>query len=247
MRIRREVIPCIALGWCVGAALYGVSASTHASTIPGWVALLTLLATASLLWFFRDPDRTPPTDTDLIVSAADGTVHTVTRLPAEEFQPLCTQFGLTAAQTAQMDRLNSGDVTRISVYLSLLNVHVNRAPITGRYRFWGYAPGRRRIARSGRASTDNQRNMIYARGEHTECLLFQIVGPVVRRVVYWRPADTELTCGDRIGMMKFGSRFDIYLPSADVTIRCRVGDRVRAGETPLASVTRPQPETPSCS
>ena len=122
---------------------------------------------------------------------------------------------------------------RISIFLSLFDVHVNRAPIAGQSRFLGYFPGRHLFTFQGKSSDVNQHNKILIEGENTRCLITQIVGPVCRRVVYWPDHDraVALRQGDRIGMMKFGSRLDMYFPNDDVDVAVTLGEQVRAGET----------------
>ncbi len=245
MRIRLEVLPyivCIVLSETIlWFSLMNRYPSTAALSVFGASVL-----SAFFIWFFRDPERQPPSDDQLLVSAADGRVHSISILAPDVFLSLCLRSQLTAAQIADMTRLCRSHVTRISVFLGLFDVHVNRAPMHGRYRFLGYAPGRRLFTSSDKSSTENQHNTIWAVNERTECLLFQIVGPFVRRVVYWHSqiSDTCLMRGRRIGMMKFGSRLDIYLPSNDIDIICQVGDRVRAGETPLARIKAPPARRP---
>jgi phosphatidylserine decarboxylase len=104
--------------------------------------------------------------------------------------------------------------------------------------FLGYFPGRRFFAFQEKSSELNQHNKILIEGPRTRCLVTQIVGPVVRRVVYWlsHETPTPVRAGDRIGMMKFGSRLDIYLPAGDVEIMAKRGDRIRAGETVIARI-----------
>jgi len=176
------------------------------------------LGTAFLLFFFRDPDRVPPLDSAAILSGADGRVMSVTRLQ-------------------EKNHLNT-DCIRISVFLSIFDVHINRSPLTGHSKFIGYFPGKKHFAFREKSSELNQHNKILIKGPKTQCLVAQIVGSVARRVVYWLDPDTSIPvkAGDRIGMMKFGSRLDIYLPAADIDVLARCGDRVRAGETIIARI-----------
>jgi phosphatidylserine decarboxylase len=210
MRIRQEVLPFIGINAAVGARV-GFVLNT-----PILGALLFLIATACLLYFFRDPERIPPPDSAAILAGADGRVMSVRRLPERMY-----------LQTESV---------RISIFLSLFDVHVNRAPIGGRSIFLGYFPGRRFFAFQEKSSELNQHNKILIEGPRTRCLVAQVVGPVVRRVVYWLSHETAtpVRAGDRIGMMKFGSRLDIYLPAGDVEVLAKRGDRVRAGETVIA-------------
>jgi len=115
-------------------------------------------------------------------------------------------------------------------------VHVNRAPISGESRFLGYFPGRHFFTFKEKSSDYNQHNSILIQNERTCCLLNQIVGPVCRRVVYWPDHDrpVQVRKGDPIGMMKFGSRLDMYFPADTITVVVKEGDPVRAGETIMA-------------
>jgi phosphatidylserine decarboxylase len=210
MRIRQEVLPFIGI-----TAVVSLCAGFVLSTLL-LGALLFLIGTVCLLHFFRDPERTPPPDSAAILAGADGRVMSITRL---------------------VERLHlQTECVRISIFLSLFDVHVNRAPMAGRSMFLGYFPGRMFFAFQEKSSELNQHNKILIEGPRTRCLVTQIAGPVARRVVYWLSHEmpTPVEAGDRIGMMKFGSRLDIYLPAADVDVLAQPGDRVRAGETVIA-------------
>ena len=169
-----------------------------------------------MVFFFRDPDRTPPPDPDAVLSGADGVVMEIVEEPELEFI--------------------GGDAVRISVFLSVFNVHVNRAPVAGRVAALKYTPGRFLFAFDNRASRVNENNSILIDGGRVRCLTRQIVGPVARRVVHWLAPNQELQKGDRIGMMKFGSRLDVYLPRGTVEVLVTRGMKVRAGETVLARI-----------
>ena len=211
MKIRREVWPFFGI-----AVVAGVVALLLKAPLPALVVIFS--AAAFVLFFFRDPDRYPPQEWDVIVSGADGRVMSVTALTEKE-------------------HLNTTCV-RISVFLNLLNVHVNRAPLSGQSTFIGYYPGKALFAFREKSSEVNQHNKILIEGAYTRCLVVQIVGSLVRRVVYWLDPNhaQAVKAGDRIGMMKFGSRMDVYLPEAEVKVLVKPGDRVRAGETVIARV-----------
>lgn len=211
MKIRNEVWPFFGM-----TVVVGVVALLLKAPLP--VFAVTALAAAFVLYFFRDPDRDPPQAWDAIVSGADGRVMSVTSL-------------------ADNEHLNTACV-RISVFLSLFDVHVNRAPLSGQSTFIGYYPGKAVFAFREKSSEVNQHNKILIEGPYARCLVAQIVGPFARRVVYWLdPKHAEaVKAGDRIGMMKFGSRLDVYFPCADVVVLVKRGDRVRAGETVIARV-----------
>jgi len=209
MIIRREVLPFIAAAVLVSVLLTAI--------MPAWTAaLLGCTAVGYFLYFFRDPERNSPPENDSIVAGADGTVAAVTAVREDK-------------------HLNT-DCVRISIFLSLFDVHVNRAPISGKSAFLGYFPGGRLFTFQEKSSDANQHNKILIVGERTRCLVCQIVGPVCRRVVYWPPHDkaVEVAAGDRIGMMKFGSRLDMYFPKADVDVLVEPGLTVRAGVTLVA-------------
>jgi phosphatidylserine decarboxylase len=214
MHIRHEVFPFIGIVAAVGA---GAGAGILLNALMLGVSLF-LLGTACLLFFFRDPERTPPPDTAAILSGADGRVTSLTRLAENRY-------------------LNV-ECVRISVFLSIFDVHVNRSPLSGYAKFIGYFPGKKIFAFREKASEFNQQNKILIEGSQTRCLVAQIAGPVARRVVYWlnRETPVPVRAGDRIGMMKFGSRLDIYLPAHDVDVLAKRGDRVRAGETVIARI-----------
>lgn len=212
MHIRREVVPFIAVV-VVAGILIGILLNDFMS---GSIAILS--ATAFLLFFFRDPNRIAPTNPHVILSGADGRVMSMVRLREDAYM--------------------HAECIRMSVFLSIFDVHVNRSPLSGHSKFLGYFPGKRHFAFREKSSEMNQHNKILIEGSQTRCLVTQIVGPIARRVVYWLDPDSPVPvkAGDRIGMMKFGSRLDIYLPAAEVEIVVRPGDRVRAGETIIARI-----------
>lgn len=223
MHIRPEVIPFVVAAFLAGILLALILRKfLTKSWIKAGIAsdVFCLVVISYLLWFFRDPERIPPNDNSAIVAGADGVIAAVTEVKEKEF-------------------LNA-DTIRISIFLSLFDVHVNRAPLSGKSRFLGYFPGKRFFTFQEKSSEFNQHNSILIESDDTRCLINQIVGPVCRRVVYWpaRDKNVDVRIGDRIGMMKFGSRLDMYFPKADVTVVAREGDRVRAGETVVAKLRK---------
>ncbi|MDO9540885.1 MAG: phosphatidylserine decarboxylase [Kiritimatiellia bacterium] len=175
---------------------------------------LALFGAGFMLFFFRDPERIPPADPAAIVAGADGTVL--------------------AVKDMREDNFLKTDVVRISIFLSLLDVHVNRAPIGGKISFLRYYPGKRYFTFMEKSSDYNQHSSILIENERTRCLVNQIVGPVARRVVYWLKLGQTVGAGERIGMMKFGSRLDMYFPKADVAVLVKPGAKVEAGVTVVA-------------
>jgi phosphatidylserine decarboxylase len=203
MRIAREGYPFVG----GGAAVAGVCG------LLGWqgLALGALGATAFLASFFRDPERHVPTGAGLVVAPADGRVVDV-------------EAG------AQMPEL-SGSAWRVSIFMSPLNVHVNRAPVGGTVLGVQYRPGKFHAAFSPKASPDNERNAIVIADEHGQhFLMVQIAGAVARRIVCYVAPNARIERGMRCGIILFGSRVDLYVPDA-VALRVRRGDRLRAGES----------------
>ena len=179
---------------------------------------LGLVGCLFMLYFFRDPERTPACGEDEFVSAADGVVRSVEYMEEKRFLKC--------------------PAVRISVFLSPLNVHVNRHALGGVIREAGYTAGRHLLTLDPRSSEVNEHSSILVEGEKTRCLERQIVGPVVRRVVYWQEAGARVEKGQRLGMMKFGSRMDLYFPSAEVEAVVKRGDKVQAGLTVVARLKK---------
>lgn len=171
----------------------------------------------------------------MILAGADGTIAKICTMSKEEFTSAAQFCGLNAEQT---ESFLKPKVVRISIFLSLFDVHVNRTPISGNASFLGYFPGKHLFTFDEKSSDVNQHNAILVTNDSTSCMITQIVGPVCRRVIYWHDHDKEvpLTAGDSIGMMKFGSRLDMYFPSKDIEITIKEGDKVKAGETIIAKM-----------
>jgi phosphatidylserine decarboxylase len=202
-------------GWPVVAAAAGVlGAVALIGTLAGHpAAVVPLVAGVGfLVWFFRDPERTPPPGDRVLVSPADGKVIAVTSVSERTFL--------------------DAPATRISVFMSPLDVHVNRAPLSATVERVEHTPGRFRAAFHDKASLDNERNAVVFRRGPRSYLMVQIAGALARRIVCRvAPGDT-LARGGRFGLIMFGSRMDLFLPP-DVRPLVRRGDRVRAGVTPV--------------
>lgn len=220
MNVRPEVLPFLIASWLFGLLIlfaFKWWLKSWRKSVCLSVAIAVVFS-AYFLFFFRDPERNPPTENNIVVSGADGTIASIKEVYENNYLKT--------------------NCVRISVFLSLFDVHVNRAPISGQSEFLGYFPGRHFFTFQEKSSDVNQHNKILITGEHTRCLVTQIVGPVCRRVVYWPSHDepVELALGDRIGMMKFGSRLDMYFPIDDVEVTVSPGDKTRAGETVVAKI-----------
>ena len=212
--LAREGIPfvlaCVAA--VVLAALWARSGGWGVrSAAPALFVALTLF----VAYFFRDPERTIPPDPDVVVSPADGRVMSVGRVDGEDFM--------------------AGTATRVTIFLNIFNVHVQRAPLGGRVGHYAYHPGRYLPAWREEASSDNERASLGLETDAGPLLVRQIAGLVARRIVtYPREGDTVIR-GDRIGLIRFGSRVDLFLPP-DWPVTVEAGDAVRGGETVVARV-----------
>jgi len=172
-----------------------------------WIpaALLALLA-AFMAFFFRDPYRNVPNQPGLIVSAADGRV-------------------------TRVEETDDGKV--VSVFLSPLDVHINRSPVEGTIKHVEYVEGKKRPATSNEASIDNERNSLTIENESITVVCTQIAGIMARRIVCWNREGDILRRGEKFGLIKFGSRTDLLMPNS-VEVLVKIGDRVRGGESIIA-------------
>ena len=222
MKFRPEVKPFLLASFVFGVFIYTIAKVSGASN--GLAFFLGLLfggaGTGYMLFFFRDPEIVTPAEPGIVVAAANGKLAKIVEMYEKDYL--------------------KQDTIRISIFLSLFDVHVNRFPIGGFSTFLGYFPGKRLFTFDEKSSDVNQHNAILVRNEETSCLIRQIVGPVCRRVVYWPRADKTTTVkqGDRFGMMKFGSRLDMYFPKGDIEMIAKIGDQVTAGETIIARIVK---------
>lgn len=179
-------------------------------------ALLCLLATAFVAWFFRDPDRVGPDRADAFVAPADGKV-----IVAEEVDD---------------HRFVQGRAYKVSIFMNIFNVHVNRVPYRGKVEQVLLRPGKFYAADSERGSLQNENCALTILAENNlRYGVVQMAGLIARRIVCWAEKGDELATGQRYGLIRFGSRVDLYLP-LQVELRVRKGDRVSAGETVIGSL-----------
>ena len=172
-----------------------------------WIVAAIFVVVASFMaYFFRDPYRNIPTDDNIIVSAADGRV-------------------------TRVDETESGKT--VSVFLSPLDVHINRAPIAGKVVKVDYVKGKKAPATSNEASFSNERNSLTIENDKLTVVCTQIAGIVARRIVCWSKQGDELKLGEKFGLIKFSSRTDLLMPNT-VEVLVKVGDRVVGGETIIA-------------
>ena len=195
--------------------LIGAAAFLGLSLWMGWTTgiLLGSLLLIGLLLFFRDPERTPPTNPLALISPADGKVICVDE--AED-----PSFGL-------------GKLRRVGIFLSVLDVHVNRSPFSGTIEKTHYSAGEFLDARHLEVDIRNENQTWLLRTAKGPLLVRQIAGLIARRIVGWKKPGDTVTTGERIGMIRFGSRTDLYFP-ASCTPQVQVGQRVVGGQTILA-------------
>jgi phosphatidylserine decarboxylase len=194
----------------------------------GWtvIAMLALGITAWIAAFFRDPVRVTPLGEGLIVSPADGLISLITSVDVP--RQLLGEGGLEPAR-----------MTRISVFMNVFDVHVNRAPIAGRLTRIVYVPGKFLNADLDKASDDNERQyFVIEDGGGTRVAFTQIAGLVARRIMKWVDVGQNMKVGERLGLIRFGSRVDVFLPAGFVPA-VAVGQRAVAGETILAMRAAP--------
>ena len=222
MPIRAEGSPFI-----IGVAVVATLITLLSILYPG--VLLQVLVVASwvlfilIINFFRDPERVTPVDVNRIISPADGKVIDI--------------------RTVREDNFIKGDVSRISIFMSVFDVHVNRAPIEGTIAYVDYKKGDFRAAYSEEASLANEQMSIGFRkkpengasGDDSRVMIKLIAGYVARRIIFFKNMDEMVQQGERISMIKFGSRVEVYLPP-EWEVLIQKGERVKAGETIMASM-----------
>jgi phosphatidylserine decarboxylase len=178
-------------------------------TNPAW-AIFPLALAAFFLWFFRDPDRIIPQEAGAVVSPGDGKVTDVSPVT-----------------------LGSERLTRISIFLSVFNVHVNRSPISGTIREIRYQRGKYLNAMNRASAEENEQNIVTVEGDGRTVVFKQIAGLLARRIVFHPKVGDRLERGQRVGLIKFGSRVDVLL-DASAALQVKVGDRVKGGASVLA-------------
>jgi phosphatidylserine decarboxylase len=198
--------------------ILGVFAAGFLATAVSFPALSPVFAALLLfsLYFFRDPERQPPRDETLAVAPADGAVVEV-------------------KETAENQLINQR-VRRVTIFLSIFDVHVNRSPIAGRITHSEPMTGRFLDARNPASSEINARRTWAIKGKGTTIVVRQITGAIARRICAWKRVGDTVERGERFGMIRFGSRTEVDLP-LESEILVRPGERVRGGETPIARLS----------
>ncbi len=172
------------------------------------IGVILLVLMSFVAFFFRNPRRTIPADPSVIVSPADGKVVKIERV---------------------------GNVTKMSIFLSLFNVHVNRSPIAGTIEAVDYRKGSFKAAYNHAASIENERNVVMVSDGRIKLVFTQIAGVVARRIVFWKRVGDAVQKGELVGLIRFGSRVDILFP-AGTEVTVAVGDRVRGGSSPIGVI-----------
>lgn len=178
-------------------------------TRPAWSLPLWVLA-AFFLWFFRDPERDVPQTANVIVSPADGKVTDVCET-----------------------QVDGEPMLRISIFLSVFDVHVNRSPISGTISDVRYKEGKFLNAMNAESAGCNEQNVVTVRGERHSVVFKQIAGLLARRIVFTKKIGEQVAAGERVGLIKFGSRVDVLLNRAEASVKVKRGDRVKGGSSIL--------------
>ena len=180
------------------------------------VAVFTLAITCFVVWFFRNPERKIPEDKGVVVSPADGKVIIIEEVRRDDLAP--------------------GYFIKISIFMNVFNVHVNRIPYSGTVQIIRYKKGRFISANLDKASALNEQNaIVIATDKGSQIITVQIAGLIARRIVCWIKEGMILKKGERFGLIRFGSRLDVYLPP-DTEIKVKIGDKVRSGESVLGEL-----------
>ena len=203
-------------GWKFAFIFFVISLLTYLVYAP--ISIIGFLLTLFTLWFFRDPSRNTPVDSNLIISSADGKVCLI--------DEACPPTEVSMKQEK---------MKRVCVFMNVFNVHVNRSPVAGIISDIVYKEGQFLNASLDKASEKNERSSLVINSNHgADIVVVQIAGLIARRILGFVSKNQNLNQGERFGLIRFGSRVDIYMP-LDSTVKCSVGDKVVAGESVLAS------------
>ena len=179
----------------------------------GWLIILFAFITFFIVWFFRNPERSFQEEEKVLISPADGKIIKI--------------------ENVEVNGTISGRFKKISIFMNVFNVHVNRAPYSGKIEAINYHEGKFFSANLDKASLDNERNEVMIRTEDGRRVwMVQIAGLIARRIVCWVDVGANIKKGERFGLIRFGSRVDVYLPE-DSRISVKLKDKVKAGQTSL--------------
>jgi phosphatidylserine decarboxylase len=214
VRVAREGVPFIVIAWvlALGAIALGVARHSAAWSI---IAILLVVIAAWVIYFFRDPERTGERGENVVTSPADGLVVMITEVDEPSF---------IAARAL-----------RISIFMNVFDVHVNRYPVNGTVRYLQYNKGKFLHAAHEKASLDNEQMSVGIEIGARRLLVRQIAGLVARRIVNYAKVGDAAVQGERMGIIRFGSRVDVFIPPSSA-VRVKVGERTVAGTTALAEL-----------
>ncbi|MGH7649986.1 MAG: phosphatidylserine decarboxylase family protein [Gemmatimonadaceae bacterium] len=214
MSFAREGMVFIAAGALAVVVVFALALTFR--SWPLWVAgILVLVVAIWIAYFFRDPERTGPRGDRLVIAPADGRVVMITPVDEPDFV--------------------QGRAIRISIFMNIFNVHVNRYPVNGTVQYEHYNPGKFLNAAAEKASLENEQMSVGIAGASHKVLVRQIAGLIARRIVTYAKSGATAAQGERMGIIRFGSRVDVFVPP-DATIRTRIGERPVAGVTVLAEL-----------
>jgi phosphatidylserine decarboxylase len=214
MKVAREGIPFIIIAWILALGAMALGVTRHSMS---WdVAAIPLVIIALwVIYFFRDPERTGERGENLVVSPADGLVVLITDVQEPSYI--------------------AGTATRVSIFMNVFDVHVNRYPVNGTVRFLQYNKGLFLHAAHEKASLDNEQMSVGIESGRRKILVRQIAGLIARRIVNYAKQGDAATQGTRMGIIRFGSRVDVFIPTTS-KLRVKVGERTVAGTTVLAEL-----------
>ena len=216
MSVAREGLLFIAIG--IAAAFGAVALAWRYATVPLWIAAGILFVLAVwVIYFFRDPERTGQRGEQLVVSPADGKIVQITEVDEPAFV--------------------HGRALRISIFMNVFNVHVNRYPVSGKVGYVHYNAGKFLNAASDKASLENEQMSVGIESAHGRVLVRQIAGLIARRIVTYSKEGQQVKQGERMGIIRFGSRVDVFIPT-DSKIRVKTGETSYAGVTVLADIAQ---------
>ena len=216
MKVAREGLLFIGIG--VAAGISALALALNFGRVPYWIATIVLIALATwIVYFFRDPERTGERGDRIVVSPADGKVVQI----AEVDEPAFVR----------------GRALRISIFMNVFNVHVNRYPVTGTVAYVHYNAGKFLNAATDKASLENEQMSVGIDTGRARVLVRQIAGLIARRIVNYAKVGTRAEQGVRMGIIRFGSRVDVFVPPGSA-LRVKLGDVPVAGVTVLAELTK---------
>jgi phosphatidylserine decarboxylase len=213
----REGLVFIAIAALIATGTYALALNRR--SWPLW--LLAFLLTIIALWvayFFRDPERTGERGDRVVIAPADGKVVLINDVDEPAFM--------------------GGRVKRVSIFMNVFNVHVNRYPVTGTVKYVQYSPGKFLNAAAEKSSAENEQMSVGIETPQGRVLMRQIAGLIARRIVTYSKVGDEAKQGERMGLIRFGSRVDVFVPM-DATIRVKIGDMTTAGTTVIAELHKP--------